>query len=71
MAVSKFTLTRTELDWLVSALNHQLANLQEEVDSADSDIIRNLGRLTIDTRTALRTKLNDIQASNVRTIAIH
>lgn len=67
------TLTRTEVSWLVMALNHEIAAVQDEIEQADGahqNLIQALGRHMVETREALKTKLMDVEASKAKTIKI-
>lgn len=69
--MAKFTLTTTEINWLVMALNHDIAFMQDEINqNPDDQILFAVGRATIDARKALRTKLTDIQASDAKMISV-
>lgn len=70
MVDTRASLTRTELDWLVMALNHHIADIQKEVDGAKDVLGVTLGQMAIDGRTNLRTKLTDIIMSGRKTITI-
>ena len=70
MAKAKFTLTKTEISWIIMALNHDIAEIQHEVDHATSDLVYDLGCITLAGRNALKTKLSDIEASDAKIIAI-
>lgn len=65
------SLTRTELDWCVMALNHDIASIQAEIDAAKgNETIAGIGQMAIESREALRTKLTDIIMSGQKNVAI-
>ena len=64
------TLSSTELGWIVQALNHEIVTYRIEIEETDSDVIKNLGYLAIETRTKLVTKLTDLINSKAKRIEI-
>lgn len=60
MAKNFPVLTCTEIAWIVQALNHEIVTYRDEIKETDSDVIKNLSYLAIETRTNLVTKLTDI-----------
>ena len=64
------SLTRTELDWCVMALNHDIAAMQAEIDASQDDAVASIAKIAIDGRETLRTKLLDIIMNGQKTVAI-
>jgi len=64
------TLSPTELGWIVQALNHEIVTYRIEIEETDSDVVKNLGYLAIETRTNLVTKLTDLINSNAKRVEI-
>lgn len=63
-------ITRTELGWIVQALNHDIAALTDEMTRWDSDVARSVGRLVIEDRERLATRIADIMNSDIKRITI-
>lgn len=67
----KHYLTKTQLDWLVMALNHHIAEVRAEMDSAPDDSpAQSLGEMFISGRSSLLMTLTDIINGNAKTIGI-
>ena len=64
------TLSPTELGWIVQALNHEIVTYRIEIEETDSDVVKNLSYLAIETRTKLVTKLTDLINSNAKRVEI-
>lgn len=64
------TITGTEIGWIIQALNHEVTAYREEVASSESDVIRNLGKLAIENRTKLVTKLTDLVNAGAKSVNI-
>lgn len=65
------TVSKTELHWLINSLLTDINQTQLEIDQAESgSLIRSIGRIRIDGRKNLITKLNDILESGARRIDI-
>lgn len=65
------SLTRTQLDWAVLALQHEIVRVREEMDAADdcSPTVA-LGECIIESRQELIRKLTDIVNGRQKMIAI-
>ena len=63
-------LTSTEIAWIVQALNREIVTYRNEIKETDSDVVKNLGYLVIETRTNLVTKLTDIACGTKKYIEI-
>ena len=63
-------LSTTELGWIVQALNHEIVTYRIEIEETDSDVVKNLSYLAIETRTKLVTKLTDLINSNAKRVEI-
>lgn len=64
------TLSPTELGWIVQALNHEIVTYRIEIEETDSDVVKNLSYLAIETRTNLVTKLTDLINSKAKRVEI-
>ena len=64
------TLSPTELGWIVQALNHEIVTYRIEIEETDSDVVKNLSYLAIETRTKLVTKLTDLINSKAKRVEI-
>ena len=64
-------LTKTQLGWIILALQHELVRVREEMDVADdgSPIIA-IGECVLETRKDLIDKLEDAVNGGCKTIAI-
>ena len=67
---SSTTLSPTELGWIVQALNHEIVTYRIEIEETDSDVVKNLGYLAIETRSKLVTKLTDLINSKAKRVEI-
>ena len=63
-------ITRTQLKWIEQALNHEIATYQHEVQTTDSELVRDLGAVAIQGRENLKTVITDIINSNTKRIEI-
>ena len=63
-------LTTTQLQWIEQALNHEIASYQQESESTDSELVRNLSAMAVESRTTLRTIISDIIHSNAKRIEV-
>lgn len=69
--MTKYQLSRTQIDWLVMALNHHIAEVKAEMDaSPDGSPTQALGEIFICGRERLLTTLMDVANSNAKTIYI-
>lgn len=64
------TLSPTELGWIVQALNHEIVTHRIAIEETDSDVVKNLSYLAIETRTNLVTKLTDLINSKAKRVEI-
>lgn len=64
------TLSPTELGWIVQALNREIVTYRIEIEETDSDVVKNLSYLAIETRTNLVTKLTDLINSKAKRVEI-
>ena len=65
------TITTTQIQWIVQALNHQLGDVRQEMDAADDDSpIQSLGEMMLESRTSLVNGLNDIVNAGYKTVRI-
>ena len=65
------TITTTQIQWIVQALNHQLGDVRQEMDAADDDSpIQSLGEMMLESRTSLVNRLNDIVNAGYKTVRI-
>lgn len=71
--ITRPTLTRTQLKWIVSALNHDIAITKKEIDQCknDNSPIAAVGEVFILGRQNLVTILEDIINSDKKTIRIN
>ena len=68
----KYQLTKTEINWIVMALQHEIAEIKHEMDAAeDGSPVQSLGEIAIGGRESLITKLNDALSENAKIIAIN
>lgn len=68
----RYKLSTTELRWIINALNHTIANMKAEMDSASDDSpIQSFGELAVDGRTQLVNKLTDVIQSGAKSIGIY
>jgi len=67
---TKWYLTNAELNWIVLALNHEIASLRYDADNTDSDLVRKLGRRSAEGREELVTKITDFMSANAKRIEI-
>jgi len=66
-----YKLTRTQIGWIVLALQHEVANCKAEMDAAeDGSPLQALGEIVVESRENLITLLNDIQHSGAKRITI-
>lgn len=64
-------LSHAEINWLIQALEHYMAELNEIMDSDSAqDYEKALARILFEGRRALRDKLHNIMANNDRRIAV-
>ena len=68
--VNPYTLSRTEMNWIIMALNHDIAALHEERGHMYDDQMDKLADLAISNHERLVTKLMDAQNDNVTNIAL-
>lgn len=69
--MQKYQLTYTQLEWIVQALQHHMAEIHNEMDrSPDSAPIQSLGELFMEGRQSLVTTLSDIIYNKAKTIAL-
>jgi len=69
--MAKYKLNRVEMKWIVAALNHNIADIKEEMDaSEDGSPIYAIGEVILEGRQNLVRKLNDIIFSDVKIIGI-
>lgn len=67
MAVHQNTLNRTELTWIIMALNQNIAQIKEESHAPE---LTPLADLAVANREKLVQKLADFRENNVKTITI-
>ena len=68
---NKYKVSRAELKWIVSALNHNIADIKAEMEQADDHSpIYALGEVAVEGRERLVTLLNDIIYNGIKTITI-
>ena len=70
MGKSRWCLSQTELNWIVLALNHDIATLRSEAEHSDSDVVRSIGFTAIESREKLVTKITDMMDANVKKIDV-
>ena len=67
----KNELTTTQINWIITALNHEVASIRDEIDHAeDGSPISAIGEILMDERTALVTKLTDMIATGCKIIRL-
>ena len=67
----KNEITTTQVNWIITALNHDIASIRDEIDHAeDGSPITAIGEILMDERTALVTKLTDMIANGCKTIRL-
>ena len=66
-----YKLTKTQIGWIVLALQHEIANCKSEMEAAeDGSPIQALGEIVVEGREHLVTVLNDIVYSGAKRITI-
>lgn len=71
MANKMYQLSYTQLDWLVMALRHHIADVRQEMDAAPDDSpTQSLGEIFIEGREKLAQTLSDALYSKAKTIYI-
>ena len=69
--MAKIKVTPIELKWIVAALNHNIADIKEEMDAADEySPVYALGELAVENRKALVMKMTDAINTGAKTISI-
>ena len=69
--MTRHQLTRTQLDWLVMALNHHIAEVKAEMDaSPDGSPTQSLGEIFIQGREHVISILADVINDGSKTISI-
>jgi hypothetical protein len=64
-------ITATEIGWIVTALNQEIADMKAAMDNVEDDSpVYALGELFITGRENLKTKLMDCVAGNGKTIYV-
>lgn len=67
----KYSMTRTELKWIVSALNHTIADIRSEMEAVDDNSpIYALGEVEVEGRQRLVTLIEDVIYSGAKSISI-
>ena len=68
----KHSLTTTELNWIINALNHDIDFTKKEMDVAsDGAPIQAFGEVIIQGRENLVRKISDIIKGNVKVVGIY
>ena len=69
--MAKYQLSRTQLDWIVMALNHDIGEVKREMEnSSDGSPIQSIGELFIEGRQNVIRILSDVIHSKAKTIEI-
>ena len=63
-------ITKTQLKWIEQALNHEIATYQQEIETTDSELVRDLGHIAIQGRETLRRIITDIINSDTKRVEI-
>lgn len=70
--MKKNQLTYTQLEWIVLALQHHMAEVRNEMDSAsDGSPIQSLGEIFLEGRQNLVTTLTDMMYKKAKTISLY
>ena len=67
---TKYYLTQAELNWIVMALQHDIAAMRDECSVTDSDGVRKLGFMAIENREKLVTRIMDMMSKNAKHIEV-
>lgn len=69
--MKNISLTRTQLKWIVTALQHEITGIRDEMDKAeDGSPIVSIGEVMMEGRKNLVNQLNDIIFNEQKTIRI-
>ncbi len=70
--MQKIRISTTELQWIMNALNHHIADVKAEMEAASDDSpIQSFGELAVEGRVALVNKITDIIKSGAKSVGIY